>query len=549
MALSRYLGSFNISTTAAPTTQTVAGVGFTPKVVIFWWGNRDESVDTVGRLGSNKGFGFMTDAGESMCGCAESEDVINAGRSWAATFNTRCIAYIFSNGTVAGVADFNAMNSDGFVLDIATTFTNDIRVFFLALGGTDLTNYDIGTFSEKGSAGTQDITSVGFQPGAVFIVGSSSSSNAVPTADSVLSLGFAAGSTPVNAVLCGASNRAAATTQTMAYCQTGEILANYDTGVTVTDCRASISAWLSNGFTLNYGESASSTRDYVYLALKGPSFIVGDLLTQTDTITAIAETGFGFAPSAVLFMSAARGESTDDTPTDHDFWSVGGAISTSSRGCSAALDEDNLADTEVSSAIEYDAVYANISTSSAIQGLMDMQSFDTNGFTCIMDDADPAQNYVAYIAIGPTVTATLTGTITSSVTEADIVTGGKTSIITLAGTTWIAAGAGSFDLQRDEIIAGHDSDGSEALGWDLVPKATQSLGPVVRTSDTVVTVTWDAFATYNITANETITVTVPSTATVGGVGPVATPTFVITASGAAEVLQDVIGCGVVPWPR
>ncbi len=124
-------------------------------------------------------------------------------------------------------------------------------------------------------------------------------------------------------------------------------------------------------------------------------------------------------------------------------------------------------------------------------------------------------------------TAALTGTIVASVTEADIVAGGKTLIITLTGDTWIAAGAGSFDLQRDEIIAGVDSAQSEALGWDLVPKALQSLGGVVRTSDTVATITWDAFATYNITAQETITVTVPGTALTGTTPIVATPTFTI----------------------
>ena len=125
------------------------------------------------------------------------------------------------------------------------------------------------------------------------------------------------------------------------------------------------------------------------------------------------------------------------------------------------------------------------------------------------------------------VTAVISGTITASVTEADIVTGGKTLIITLASDTWIAAGAGSFDLQRDEIIGGVTSAQSEALGWNLVPKVLQGLAGVVRTSDTVVTITWDAFPTYDITAQETITVTVPGTALVGTVAIVATPTFTV----------------------
>jgi len=131
-------------------------------------------------------------------------------------------------------------------------------------------------------------------------------------------------------------------------------------------------------------------------------------------------------------------------------------------------------------------------------------------------------------ALIPAISAAVTGTITASVGEADIVTGGKTTIITLTQDHWIAAGAGSFDLQRDEIIDGCDSAQSEADGWNAVVRATQGVGGVVRTSDTVVTITWDAFATYDITATETITVTVPATAVVGGVAAVASPTFTVS---------------------
>jgi hypothetical protein len=158
--------------------------------------------------------------------------------------------------------------------------------------------------------------------------------------------------------------------------------------------------------------------------------------------------------------------------------------------------------------------------------------------------ADTAATFIiTFAAALATPAAALTGTITAGVTEADIVAGGKTSIITLTNDTWIAAGVGSFDLQRDEIIAGFDSAQSEATGWDLVPKATQSLGGVVRTSDTVVTVTWDAFATYDITANETITVTVPGTAVASGSPIVATPTFVISATAAPTKKFAMLGVG------
>ena len=129
--------------------------------------------------------------------------------------------------------------------------------------------------------------------------------------------------------------------------------------------------------------------------------------------------------------------------------------------------------------------------------------------------------------------ADITGTATASITEADVVAGGKTIIITLTGDTWIAAGAASFDLQRLNIIQGLDSAQSEALGWNLQVRDTEVATAVVRTSDTVVTITLSASALYNITAQETITVTVPGTALTSGNELESTPTFTVDITAAA----------------
>ena len=123
--------------------------------------------------------------------------------------------------------------------------------------------------------------------------------------------------------------------------------------------------------------------------------------------------------------------------------------------------------------------------------------------------------------------AALTGTGVPTMTETEVRTGGKTIIITLTGDTWVAAGA-AFDAQRQNIINGMDSAQAEATGWDAEVKAKEVVGAVVRTSNTVVTITLTAQAGYNITAQETITVTVPATAVILGVALVATPVFTVT---------------------
>lgn len=129
--------------------------------------------------------------------------------------------------------------------------------------------------------------------------------------------------------------------------------------------------------------------------------------------------------------------------------------------------------------------------------------------------------------------AAVTGTITASTTEADIVAGGKTIIITLTGTTWVSAGP-TFDGERLNIIQGLDSAQSEANGWNAKVRDLEVAGAVVRTSDTVVTITLSASGTYDITAQETITVTVPATAVNRGLAIDATPTFTVSVVGGAK---------------
>lgn len=135
-------------------------------------------------------------------------------------------------------------------------------------------------------------------------------------------------------------------------------------------------------------------------------------------------------------------------------------------------------------------------------------------------------------------TAAITGTATASITEADIVAGGKTIIITLTNDTWVAAGA-AFNAQRQNIINGLTASSSPVLGWNLVVKALQGVAGVVRTSATVVTITLDAEPTYNITADETITATIPASALVTSlIAVVAQPTFKVIAFVAPATPDD-----------
>ncbi len=128
----------------------------------------------------------------------------------------------------------------------------------------------------------------------------------------------------------------------------------------------------------------------------------------------------------------------------------------------------------------------------------------------------------------PAASANLSGTVVPSAGEAEVAVGSETVVITLTNDTWDPT-VGNNNSVTTDLINGIDSAQSEPNGWDAVVKANLDFNNVTRTSNTVVTVTLGAEPTYNITADETITVTVPATAVSSGNAVVATPTFDIAA--------------------
>lgn len=123
-------------------------------------------------------------------------------------------------------------------------------------------------------------------------------------------------------------------------------------------------------------------------------------------------------------------------------------------------------------------------------------------------------------------TAALTGTIAPTSTEADIVSGGKTVILTLTGDSFVTG-----TTSEDGIAAGSDSDqAASGTNWDsLIKTALDNTDLVLSGGNTIATITLPAFATYDISATETITWTIPAASlTTSGSPIIVTPTFTIT---------------------
>ena len=128
--------------------------------------------------------------------------------------------------------------------------------------------------------------------------------------------------------------------------------------------------------------------------------------------------------------------------------------------------------------------------------------------------------------------------------EQEIRNGGRTLLLTVNKDTWVAVGP-TFDGIRQDIIDGLTSAQAEALGWNAEVRDKMPVTDVVRTSDTLVTITLSAQAAYEITADETITATVPASAVVTGGPYVATPTFDIEVDPTATISGTVFPSGTL----
>lgn len=85
--------------------------------------------------------------------------------------------------------------------------------------------------------------------------------------------------------------------------------------------------------------------------------------------------------------------------------------------------------------------------------------------------------------------------------ETDIVAGGQSFTIELTGTTWVADVV-SDGTKKAALVAGITGNSQDAHGWNVEVTITD----VVRTSDTVVTMTLPASAGYDITTPEEVSV-------------------------------------------
>lgn len=522
MAVSSKVGTFTIaSTDTVGTTQEIT-VGFEPKVIFFWTMGNPSVTDSIVNANTRYGFGAASSTTSRRAVGGRSTDgsiSINGGRIMR---NDACLALCLNTSGIDGLLDISAISSTSFTTIVDDQFTADIRVSYMAVGGSDITNVDIGDITAATSTGNQSVTGIGFQPDFLLNFGTASTTapNNTSASRDFLSVGAAVSATDQAIISMGEGPEGNATSLAKSYLYYGEVSAPlFDTPTSIAN-RATFVSFDSDGWTVNWLEAAYAYRLF-YVAIKGGLWTVGNLTTQTDTSTSIVKSGFGFTPAGVMLLSHMTTQSAQDTPQDHGAISIGAFTGASERVAQALFMESGLADTRVASAIEHDSVYINIASAatSTVQGLADVVSMDSDGFTLIMDDADPSTAYAFYFAVGNASTG-ITGTADKSI----------------GNIAPSAAGQIALSATASKTISSITPSASGALSISAI--GSQSIGSIAPSAAGQLAISATASASMGVisgTSAGQVAILATSTSGIGSIAGVGAGTLPINATASAAI--------------
>ena len=229
-------------------------------------------------------------------------------------------------------------------------------------------------------------------------------------------------------------------------------------------------------------------------------WLTTDVLNATKVVT-----GLGFTPKALRFYWVGL---QSNSPTNavsgavNERRGVGFAVSAASRRCvgTYALD-NNGGGTDGGSTANNDCVVVTVNGTGAVDGRLDISSFDTDGFTLIVDDVTPANITVFYEAWGGTdISVAVVGDIaepaatgTQNYTVAGFTNDGFQQVVMFAGVqsvnalntgqaqdTGLCVGFASSTLAANNVVVvGNADDASDPTDTDGYCRQGECLAQIV----------------------------------------------------------------------
>lgn len=420
MALSTYAGSFQM--TADSTADiAVTGVGFTPKLLIFWTGAHQTDAP-VNVDGGQIGIGFSDGTNERAVGNTSGIGDIDGVTAAFVRRRMSANAVIMSlgGGSVAFRLNVKSMDMDGFTMEFPADTPgqagdnepeNDDYIYFLALGGDDLAEWEIGSFDSNAAAGTQEVefdTMTG-TPDFLMLVGCDSAAGTDEEViteeitefheigdglhDGVLSIGVA---TKLNQLVAGYREQSIVTVSNTFNTMREDAVAVLVDGDSTLLQHGNLEAMLAGGFRLRWVRAAA--RRMFYLALRGPSCKVGIGVTP-GVPTKQPIPGVGLTPKAVLGLCGSLTPSVPSNITGVGF-SFGGGTEAYQRCVSVNAPSSRVPD-EPRRYVE-DALIRIHSTSGQPRALGRIYEFGNNDLTLDWLISDPPSIRHGFVVFGDT---------------------------------------------------------------------------------------------------------------------------------------------------
>lgn len=402
MAFSIKSGTLDVP--VATGNQSVTGVGFLPKAVLFYY-----TLQTADGSGVNFewGIGAMTGtgAGNQWAVWATSLDAAAASDNDSRTSNANCVTAINSSATTILAATYVSFDADGFTINWSVV-TSGVDIHWVAFGGADLTNAKAGTFNKSITATppavSQSVTGVGFQPDALLFCATRQAQDVGNTTGARFGLGAAISSSSrwTNSYF---GTGGSATMNNGYYQRTSLCLSIL--GTNVVEAEADFTSMDADGFSVSWSTNDTGARRIHYLAFKGGQYKLGSFNQATATGNQ-STTGTGFTPTG-LFLTSVN-QIINASVGDNQRHSIGFGISSTDRRSIWAGDRDNVAD----SIADHDSDTTKIikmmtEGTPTIDAAADLVSLDSNGFTLNWTIADATAREILYFAFGSNVASTV----------------------------------------------------------------------------------------------------------------------------------------------
>lgn len=391
-----------LTSDALNSTKVISGLGFTPKAIRFYWvGVQSNSpTNTVTQaVSGRRGIGFAVSATSRRCVGTYSLDNGASSDCGSVAADNSVVITVDGNGTVDGRLDISSFDTDGFTLIVDDVVPANLTIFYEVWGGSDIEVAVVGDAPEPAATGTVNYTVNGFTSNGanqvVMFAGvqSTAALNTGQANDSGLHFGYATSTNGSNNItICGNSDDASGTMDTDGYLSNSDCTSMIIVAGGNVNAAATLSAWGTNLFTLNWRLRATTNRRNIFMAIKGGSWYADiSSINPANVINTTSDLIVkpSFIIKGISYFTRNRTSDTGRTTTVNDIMCMGTATSPTDRRSMGYLDENGTANSEIDLVLQYDSVLSVPSATGTVQSEYDINSISGNNSQLIVEVVSP----------------------------------------------------------------------------------------------------------------------------------------------------------------